>query len=340
MQSSDDVIRPTPVRAFIGSSNSSEAGTPVLETPTSGMNSSDGPHKSQSIVSLSTSTLMGIFGSTLTDDTNRSETPDPNSLTRTQSSTSPNNGSYTDDILKLRSGGSGVEYGRRDLQGINAKKASPLSVRNAGNMPDLNAFTPVNIMVKLLFLCIFGVAYGYLAAQLHDDHFVTSSTLKIDPLGNFILSWGILGLINGSLLPFVDSVTPSKFGPGSQNTVAAMLAWRSIVRSVGILIGVSYGIRRLQWSSTLQGAIVLAVLNPILWVIMDGSFNGFVISSLTAVFGSFFFAWIYPSHLPQSDNWSEDYISVITWIASVFFCSSVCFGTIGRRLLGRKVEER
>ncbi|KAK9467643.1 insulin-induced protein-domain-containing protein [Lipomyces arxii] len=292
------------------------------------------PHKSQSIVSLTTSALVGIFGSSLTDP---SRSPTPELPGSSPSSSSAN--LYGDGVARLRRNEGGFQrfYGYPgSASGVSKPAMKRNSFSQGSDDADNAPSTGLNIFVKLSLLAIFGVAYGHLVTQLQDNHYVTTTTLNIDPTGSFTLTWGVLGILLGTLLPFVDSISPAVLGPKKSSTTASnMYAWNTIVRAVGIFIGISYGIRRLPWTSTLQGAAVLAFLNPILWFVMDTSVNGFALSSLSSILGTTVFACAYPTHFPQSDVWSEDYISVATWIASMFFCSSVCFGAIGRKLLGR-----
>ncbi|KAK9390425.1 insulin-induced protein-domain-containing protein [Lipomyces mesembrius] len=295
------------------------------------------PHKSQSIVTLTSSALAGIFGSNLIDP---SRAPTPDLLSSSISPSSSN--LYGDGLTRLRRN---EAAGQPKITETSSSQTSNLKPGDRWYSPadrplSSTASGRLSVFVKISLLFSFGVAYGHLVTQLQDNHHVTPTTLNIDPTGSFALTWGVLGVLLGALLPFVDSISPAILGPKkSSSSGSSMFAWNPIVRAVGVFIGVSYGIRRLPWASTLQGAVVLAFLNPILWFALDTSANGFILSSLTAILGTGVFAWAYPSHFPDTIGWTEDYISVATWIASIFFCSSVCFGTIGRKLLGKKLSD-
>ena len=104
------------------------------------------------------------------------------------------------------------------------------------------------------------------------------------------------------------------------------------------------------------------MVNPALWYLVDRSKPGFLLSAIVGVSGTAILLGINPSMVPappvpsarvrasprvmdtsQRDPglgvrfMSNETIAVSTWIASVLFCSSVCFGNIGRRLaLDRK----
>jgi hypothetical protein len=118
--------------------------------------------------------------------------------------------------------------------------------------------------------------------------------------------------------------------------------------------------RRLPWETTLQLSLTLALANPILWYLLDRTAAGLTLSTAIGFLGTAALLAINPGLIPaptstfSSGNSSHpsplsaggaqprsflvtDYvrneqISIATWIASVLFCSCVCFGNIGRVL--------
>ncbi|KAI4171291.1 MAG: hypothetical protein LQ343_004368 [Gyalolechia ehrenbergii] len=133
--------------------------------------------------------------------------------------------------------------------------------------------------------------------------------------------------------------------------------WNPAVRSIGAFVGIAFAIRKLPWQSTLQVSLTLALANPALWYLIDRSKPGLFLSALVGVAGTAVLLGVNPSivpappapspkaHAPPSMNTSynqfnlsdgrlisNESIAVSTWIASVLFCSSVCFGNIGRQL--------
>ncbi|KAI9865998.1 MAG: hypothetical protein M1813_001965 [Trichoglossum hirsutum] len=158
------------------------------------------------------------------------------------------------------------------------------------------------------------------------------------------------------------------------NSLAA--DWNPAVRSVGAFVGIAFAIvsvayayysssinvaqtnrdhplqRKLPWQSTLQVSLTLAMVNPVLWYLIDRSIAGFLLSSVIGITGTALLLGTNPKIVPApaagSSNasmgvgnspWpvnagliSAESIGVATWIASVLFCSCVCFGNIGRRL--------
>ena len=100
-------------------------------------------------------------------------------------------------------------------------------------------------------------------------------------------------------------------------------------------------------------SLTLALVNPVLWYIIDRSRAGFVLSAVLGVGGTAILLGVNPEivpHLAMSSPLANtiesssrkltgldklvtiESIGVATWIASVIFCSCVCFGNVGRRL--------
>ncbi|KAK5003750.1 hypothetical protein LTR39_006342 [Cryomyces antarcticus] len=145
----------------------------------------------------------------------------------------------------------------------------------------------------------------------------------------------------------------------------AATEWNLVVRSIGAFLGIAFAIRKLPWQSTLQLSLTLALVNPVIWYLLDRSRPGFVLSSLVALSGTAVLLSINPALVPNPatrpnkalrnatgegetgagtgpgggfvGGWvSYESIGVATWIASVLFCSCVCFGNIGRRLAPKR----
>jgi hypothetical protein len=111
--------------------------------------------------------------------------------------------------------------------------------------------------------------------------------------------------------------------------------------------------RKLPWASTLQVSLTLALVNPVLWYLVDRSKPGFFLSAGVGVIGTTVLLSLNPEMMPSpltspslssqngtsvlasqafGDFLSQETIECGTWIISVLFCSCVCFGNIGRRL--------
>ncbi|KAL9046058.1 MAG: hypothetical protein Q9214_001015, partial [Letrouitia sp. 1 TL-2023] len=149
---------------------------------------------------------------------------------------------------------------------------------------------------------------------------------------------------------------------GSRSDSELGADWNPVVRSIGAFVGIAFAIRKLPWQSTLQLSFTLALVNPALWYLVDRSQPGFVLSAIVGIAGTAVLIGVNPDIVPappspsprasamngSSESWvhevglvSNEGIAVGIWIASVLFCSSVCFGNIGRRLaFGRKDHRR
>jgi len=241
-------------------------------------------------------------------------------------------------------------------------------------------FLPLGVRTVLLFF--FGVAYGLVISQLHDSQQV--APVRIESLHGgglswrYLLGWGSVGVLLGGLLPWVDVLWEEVLGidkdvfasnaeseesnlakrgsdederPNARSGSGLGADWNPVVRSIGAFIGIAFAIRRLPWQSTLQVSLTLALVNPVLWYLVDRSKPGFILSTLVGIAGTAIAFGVNPGIVPSPATPSpragtgnvsfegmngglitNESIGVMTWISSVLFCSSVCFGNIGRRL--------
>lgn len=113
--------------------------------------------------------------------------------------------------------------------------------------------------------------------------------------------------------------------------------------------------RKLPWVSTLQVSMALALANPFLWYLVDGTKPGLLLSATVGLTGSLVLLGINPDAMPApslpplggawSGNASDagggtvwggpggtSTVETGIWMLSVLFCSCVCFGNVGRRL--------
>lgn len=90
-------------------------------------------------------------------------------------------------------------------------------------------------------------------------------------------------------------------------------------------------------------SLALALVNPFLWFLIDRTRSGFWFASLVGVAGTAFLLQVNPSVIQAPGGVGEtaglvaglvpiETVALGTWIASVLFCSCVCFGNVGRKL--------
>ncbi|KJR82323.1 uncharacterized protein SPSK_03327 [Sporothrix schenckii 1099-18] len=148
--------------------------------------------------------------------------------------------------------------------------------------------------------------------------------------------------------------------------------WALVVRGIGAFAGVAFAMRKLPWTSTMQASLTLALANPFLWYLLDRSKSGLLLAAAFGVVGSGALMILNLDWMPNPGMHSSPYYvgygagvggaygtssfhqngssassndgsgldasaSAVTaetaiWMLSVLFCSSVCFGNIGRRL--------
>jgi len=246
------------------------------------------------------------------------------------------------------------------------------------------------LLLRGVLLFAIGMGYGLLVRHLHTDRKVASFQVEgiIKPRNDwrYLLFWGLAGVGLGSALPWVDtlfldsaeeekrvlreiksagggiggrsgSVGGTKEVDSGKEEGIWGADWTPAVRSVGAFVGISYAIRKLPWSSPLQASLTLALVNPVLWYLIDRSRPGLLLSTAVGATGTILLLASNPDMMPSpafGRNTTTTYggstgegmtegsdmrlgtrresIEGAVWILSVLFCSCVCFGNIGRRL--------
>ncbi|GKZ25688.1 hypothetical protein AbraIFM66951_001547 [Aspergillus brasiliensis] len=216
--------------------------------------------------------------------------------------------------------------------------------------------------LKSAFLLGFGVVYGVITIHLHENHWITPVKLENTHYygsWQYLAFWGVAGVVLGNILPWFDQFSDEIIGSPKQakgssdpETADRTLSWVSVVRSVGAFVGIAFAMRRLPWESTTQASLTLALVNPVLWYLIDRTRTGFVTSTIVGLAGMGIILGLKPDLVPSAETsafaaskfdvtgWgyelavemSQESIAVRTWVASVLFCACVCFGNIGRQL--------
>ncbi|KAI9809884.1 MAG: hypothetical protein M1825_000317 [Sarcosagium campestre] len=374
------ILKPIPRRHFEitpASSGSSTPGSPADANPSylQPKSSKDGvssaPSRTRSIINLTSSTLFGIYSQTGPSDREEATTPwgtgaqTPSQRRSEDYGTVPSSPEMEPSLRQTSYSGPSQRSSRP------AARRAPSSHRVSSSISVL----PRIFRTTLLFA--FGVAYGVIITHLHDDQRI--APVRVEGIDRhdwrYLGFWGIAGVCLGSLLPWVDILWENRLGSkqqtGSRRDKAAVSQsaggalgadWNPVVRSVGAFVGIAFAIRKLPWQSTLQVSLTLALVNPVLWYLIDRSKPGFLLSAGVGLTGTAILLGINPSMVPapavapiplptsaapagnasyvagKGALVSTETVGVGTWIASVLFCSCVCFGNIGRRLALR--EER
>ncbi|KAL3418185.1 INSIG domain-containing protein [Phlyctema vagabunda] len=344
------ILRPIPRRPFQQSNDATSSMPPSpLLSPAAELEPPSSVSRTHSILNLTSSTLLGIYSPT-GYSTDRDEPSTP--------------------------------------WGTNLETPSPrrpeLYRTSSGPLPTA-AWTQAVVFTLILrstLLFGMGMLYGLLVRHLHDDRqlapFQVEGILKPSHDWKYLVFWGVAGVALGSLLPWVDlkweqnieekgagrpdTERRGSIGEPDDDSQGGILGsdWTPAVRSLGAFVGIAFAIRKLPWASTLQASITLALVNPVLWYLIDRSTAGFVMSIGVGATGTAVVLLANPDMMPSPASPSRNattlgeqhaashllignYVQQETfeggiWILSVLFCSCVCFGNIGRRLaLNRRV---
>ncbi|KAH7041022.1 insulin-induced protein-domain-containing protein [Microdochium trichocladiopsis] len=234
--------------------------------------------------------------------------------------------------------------------------------------------------LRTLVLGGLGVLYGVGVAEVQDRHKI--APVHVDGLLSMLYNdwrymafWGLSGVLFGSLLPWFDNVWEKAQNPSSQTVVECSVEddedperqkgpstdWALAVRGIGTFVGIAFAIRKLPWNSTLQLSLTLAMVNPVLWFLIDRSTPGFLVSSAVGLAGSVVLLGLKPEMVAtpagssyntmmsydQQQNASNVHLDTLLlggwadqrtletgiWMLSVLFCCALCFGNIGRRMV-------
>ncbi|RMZ80696.1 hypothetical protein DV738_g2680, partial [Chaetothyriales sp. CBS 135597] len=333
------IHRPTPRRQFEITPSSTESSLPPSPAADQqhntdlspdrrpGQDLSSGPTKS--VINLTSSTLSGIYS-----DAGIDRTP-------LENATPWGTGAQTPSLQRS------PDAYRPEEPDVRWAADKPQTTSRRKKSVVRGYYIPVAGQTVLLFS--FGAAYGYLVSQLHKTGGITPVPVHVGDQGlsYYLLLWGLFGVLLGNALPLLDTFW-SKEVSDEKARAAELHArlsddqdsalnplWYSTVRSIGAFVGIAFAVRRVPWTSTLQVSLTLTLANPVLWYLIDRSVTGFAFSAFVGVVGASALLLFNPSFVPvpaiHQDSASEQ-LGVHVWLASILFCTSLCFGAVGRKL--------
>eukprot|EP01137_Pigoraptor_chileana_P016247 Opistho-2@72923 len=106
--------------------------------------------------------------------------------------------------------------------------------------------------------------------------------------------------------------------------------WSSVMRCVGVFIGINYASAKLPFSTNVQLSCMLALMAIGLWWLFDRTIRGFALSLIVAACSTISVQLIVYFGLFRYTQ--PDFVGVRSWIPCVFFAAGVTFGCIGRQL--------
>ncbi|KAG7191335.1 uncharacterized protein KQ657_003540 [Scheffersomyces spartinae] len=162
---------------------------------------------------------------------------------------------------------------------------------------------------------------------------------KLDSIDEIV---GLLfqGLVMSLFHPLMDSILPSSMtrrlllsNPDAAKSLRQNF-FNDSLRAVVAVLGVSYAIRKIEFNSMWQMSVVWSLLNPSLWLLLDGTLSGFIASTIVTLAGC---VRIYFQNKKACQalalSMSSEYHAIWLWISSFFFCGVIIFGKLGRSLL-------
>ncbi|KAI5953629.1 hypothetical protein KGF54_003001 [Candida jiufengensis] len=242
------------------------------------------------------------------------------------------------------------------------------------NTSDSNYYIP--LPAKLMILSSSAYIYNEIIKHINYNHFNENQLVNFPltithvflyafvskfKIGNYIniddeflkvfdniFALTLQGLLMASLHPIFDRILPRfltkrllSSNPQNQSSSSSSSSNQSnffndLIRSCITFLGISYAIRKIEWSSFLQVSIIWSLINPGLWLLLDGTISGFLSSLLVS---SIACVSIYTQNyqfINQYSKTSDDIIALWLWIGSFFFCGIIIFGKIGRGIFGSK----
>ncbi|EHN02062.1 Nsg1p [Saccharomyces cerevisiae x Saccharomyces kudriavzevii VIN7] len=143
----------------------------------------------------------------------------------------------------------------------------------------------INFVAALFILFISGILFPMISECLFDNDQLVKGVIvsflkhgitiknRIVAEPDMVPDWAVFGtegIIFGSIVPFIDSFVRHKRLPNTRS-IAYKNTLGSFIRCANTLLGIIFGIRKIEWSSSLQAAGAWSLLNIVLWLFFDGT---------------------------------------------------------------------
>ncbi len=253
------LLRPEPRRSFQLTPTSTESSAP----PTPSRNSSDCSRlepepdgekpasRTRSILNLTSSTLYGIYS------------PSGNENARGEPSTPWGTGTQTPSLRT-----NADDFKAPIIGAFERPRPKLQRSHSSHHYPHIYRDYVMPLTLRTILLFFFGVAYGLIITQLHDTQRV--APVKVEGIEGYtwryLTTWGIAGILLGSLLPWVDILWDEALGTNEDYTVLNKQIedsrpsteedehlvssfgsglgadWNPVVRSIGAFVGIAFAI--------------------------------------------------------------------------------------------------
>ena len=230
------ILRPRPRRPFDltpASTESSGPPTPAepeyLNPQADAASNSTSVSRTGSVMNLTSSTLYGIYSPTAFDGADRDESSPWGTEANSPESEFP------------------PEQSQREAE-KSAIEPRQMSLRRTRSRLSHGMFRGVILPQALssVLLFGFGLAYGVITVYLHDNHWITPVKLEnihYYDLSQYLVSWGLAGVVLGNLLPWLDGEVESDSELASTDEDESgdrTPAWVAVARSVGAFVGIAF----------------------------------------------------------------------------------------------------
>lgn len=322
--------------------------TLLSSVSSSGASTPRNMEKTDSVTNLTRSSLYGIFN-------------DNSSLNLSRDFDDVQNGIYLETKNSSGKPNSGI-----NLQPLS--HSTSLNNSREAKSPSF-AIKLVKLVSKLVVITVSAYLYNEITDHIHNNHsegndlmmepilftqyFLRNFIINLRPLGHLMtfkqdtsffvfnqtLALLIQGLIMSLIHPIMDYLLPAEFtkrllssNPDPNKNKNANLL-NDLIRLLITFLGISYAIRKIEWTSTLQISMIWSLLNPGLWLLLDGTASGFI-SSLGGATGACVLVYLQNFQIFELTNLTseENIIAIWLWIGSFFFCGLIIFGKLGRAL--------
>ncbi|CCK70819.1 Nsg2p KNAG_0F01510 [Huiozyma naganishii CBS 8797] len=197
----------------------------------------------------------------------------------------------------------------------------------------------------LVVLALSGIVYHELARMMHDNHKLHEDIISRPLLvGVHFLDWAVggslgisiptwvgyalEGVLFGLSVPVLDRYLPESriTGTGGSGTSPRGDSLFSVLRTVNSMLGITFGIRKIKWASSMQASVAWLSLNFMLWLLLDSTVPlllhsatlGCLVSALSSQGAG-------PAvHLPE-----------VLYLFDFYFLGFLVFGKLGRYLTYR-----
>lgn len=297
--------------------------------------------KTESILNLTKPSLYGIYNSSTTDLTLENDVVEE----------------YLDGLeLHIRAKGANWAHSQRTPRNSTSSIVPPIF--SSAPEPSLS-MSSLGVVGRLALVALAAWAYNEVTKNIHSTHadgrgadindFLVRFLHSLQPFQELVDRYGFrlfgiahadfvfamvlegtaLSIVVPALDRFMPAVCTRRMLSSNPNPYKRGNLANDIVRSLIAFLGISYAIRNVEWKSSLQMAMTWSLINPGLWLLLDGTISGFLASLIVAACGS---GLIYVQNVANSTPVSDHLPTVFLFIGSFFFCGVIIFGKLGRFL--------